>query len=365
MVTKNFYTTTILYYAFFLPGVVLHEVSYWLVAGILNVRAEGAIQMPQKQEIAELDLNFIKLPKNVPPFKLAVITLAPLVSGFLFVWIISNSVLNVTGFVTFLGSGELSDISAAISLLTATPDFWLWIYLLFAISNTMVPNLKDLRGARTLLRILLGIGVIAIILGLGNEVIVRTITGPVADALYLLSSTFIVIIAIDLFVTAVLGTIEAIIERLTGDSATFEKGKLIAMTRKDLLELKRKQAAKALQSGSRGQKTATIQSIYSLPLPIPGGPDKEAISQPQAQIIEPPVVARLASPVQDDRRGPDMISGSVTEKTPATPVYTEVKPSEESPIVINAKSTSDISKADEDDNEEDQVDEADEESESV
>ena len=69
LLTKNLQTTTILYYTFFLPGVVLHEFIYWLVAGILNVRAERAIAWPEAQAIAELKLNFIKLARNTSRIK--------------------------------------------------------------------------------------------------------------------------------------------------------------------------------------------------------------------------------------------------------------------------------------------------------
>src|SRR5690606_21712961 len=116
----------------------------------LNIRAERALQMPQKQEIAELNLNFVKLPKNTPPFKLAVITATPLLVGLIVIWLIAIHVLDITGFVSQVGSGGLDDLAAALGALTTAPDFWLWIYLVFTISNTMIPNLKDLRGGRVI-----------------------------------------------------------------------------------------------------------------------------------------------------------------------------------------------------------------------
>ena len=53
LLTNNFQTTTVLYYILFLPGILLHECSLWLAAGILNVRAERAIEFPAEQEIGE------------------------------------------------------------------------------------------------------------------------------------------------------------------------------------------------------------------------------------------------------------------------------------------------------------------------
>lgn len=321
LLTKSYSTTTILYYAFFLPGVFLYEFSYWLMAGILNVRAERALQMPQKQEIAELNLNFVKLPKNTPPFKLAVITATPLVVGLIVIWLIAIHVLDITGFVSQVGSGGLDDLAAALGALTTAPDFWLWIYLVFTISNTMIPNLKDLRGGRVIFTVLVVVTLFLLVLGLGNQVVLRILTGPVVDALYLIASIFIIIIAINLFTTLVLGTIESIIERVTGDSATFEKGKLVAITRRELLEQRRKQAARALPSGRQQTKAATgAPSIYNLPLPIPGTPDVESVT-PDTILIEPEEKPARPSLFDERHKPPAVISAAAAEKQePATPV---------------------------------------------
>jgi hypothetical protein len=55
LVTKKLRTTTTLYYTIFLPGVFLHEIVLWFIAGILNVRAERAIAWPEQQAIGELN----------------------------------------------------------------------------------------------------------------------------------------------------------------------------------------------------------------------------------------------------------------------------------------------------------------------
>jgi hypothetical protein len=321
LLTKNFQTTTILYYTVFLPGVFLHEFSYWLVAGMMNVRAERAIQWPETQEIAELHLTFIKLAKNIPPLKLAVITTAPLAAGLLSVWLISNSVFNISEFLATIGTGKMSDVTEGIRLIASAPDFWLWIYLLFTISNTMMPNIKDLRGWRTIIIVVVIVSLSFAILGAGNQLVVTILAGPITNALYVLASTFAIIIAIDLFVTGVLGTIEAVIERITGDSATFENGKLVAMTRQEVAELKRRQAARAIQQSKRLTSPAEAgkPSIYKFPLPIPGPPGKEAVTQSDMVIVEPEEKLPLfPSTPRDDRSGPDVITTAVTkpEKPP-------------------------------------------------
>ncbi|MFN8448386.1 MAG: hypothetical protein U0521_07290 [Anaerolineae bacterium] len=138
LLTKNLHTTTILYYTFFLPGVVVHEIIYWLVAGILNVRAERAIAMPEAQAIAELRLTFIRLSRNTSRVRRAIIGISPLISGLALIWLISNNVLNLNVVIAVLRVGGLDGVGSAINLLTSTPDIWLWVYFMFAVANTMI-----------------------------------------------------------------------------------------------------------------------------------------------------------------------------------------------------------------------------------
>lgn len=321
--TKSFQTTTILYYTFFLPGVFLHEVAYWLVAGMLNVHAKSSIQWPEAQEIAELKLSFVELAKNVSPLRLAVITLAPLLTGLAAVWFIANNILNFDEFFARLSTGELADVSGALRQLISTPDFWLWSYILFTISNTMVPRLQDLRGLRVILVAVGLITVALILIGVGNEVVVQALIGPVSDALNLLSGAFIIIIFINLIFVLILGTIEAIIERITGDSAMFRRGKLVAMTRQEMREMRQRQSrreSRALQAHNTPRQPAR-PTIYSRALVIPGPPGEEPVTQSDTVIVttdEKPALESRAR--RDDRRGPELVTGAVTSRASlATP----------------------------------------------
>lgn len=316
--TKSFQTTTILYYTFFLPGVVLHELSYWLAAGILNVHAKGSIRWPEAQEIAELDLSFVELAKNVTPFRLGLITLAPILTGLGAVWFIANNILQFNNFFVMLGTGRLADVTGAIRSLTSAADFWLWIYILFTISNTMLPKFRNLRGLRVILTVIGAVTIILIFIGVGNEVVLAALVGPVAQGLYLLSGTFVVIILIDLIFVAILGTVEAIIERVTGDSAMFRRGKLTAMTRKEILEMRQKQSrreVKALQARTGAKESHLSVSIYSRPLSIPGPPGEEPVTHAETIIVEREEKSALAQGVRPDtRRGPEVITGAATSR---------------------------------------------------
>lgn len=311
---KKYETTTILYYAFFLPGVFLYELSYWLMAGLLNVRADRAIVWPEKQEIGELKLNFVQLAPKAGQLRAAIITITPFITGLLLVSAISNNILNVQEFLSLLNDGYLVDLTAAINQFTSAQDFWLWLYITFTISNTSMPSMKDLHGLRGVIIAGAVVVVILFMLGIGNQAIVTFLAGTVTDVLNNLAGILTVIIGINLFMVAVLGTIEAVIERITGDSATFENGKMVTMSRVEMLEKRAKDREKAAR---RGKVAAAAQlTIYQFPLPVPGPPGKEAPT-PAFEITREPGALPSAAPPA--RAEPSVISGSAAGVTNARP----------------------------------------------
>ncbi len=323
LVTKKYQTTTILYYAFFLPGIFLHELVLWTVAGFLNVRADRAISWPEKQEIGELKLNFVKLSKNVDPIRLAIISTTPLIVGLVAVALIANNILDFRAFLDTLSTGYLEDVATAVGQLVSAPDFWLWIYLTLTISNTMFPDAANLRGWRIILGIIVVIGVLLFFVGAGSEVLALTLV-PVTTALNALSSTLGIIIIINLVMVAVLGTIESIIERLTGDSATFKNGKMITMSREEMLQ-QRQQALTSARTKKPAPAAAPAgpPSIYALALPIPGSPGKEPVTRGGENILISPSPApglSASSPPSVTRNEPSVIPGtSSTSDRPAIP----------------------------------------------
>ncbi len=319
LVIKQYQTTTVLYYAFFLPGIILNQLIFWLAAGFLNVGAERSIAWPEKQEIGELKLGFVKLmdPKNIGSMRMALISAAPLLVGLLVVWHVANNVLNLPGILSALNQGTI-DLSTAINQFTTAPDFWIWFYLAFTISNTMMPNFEHLRGWRIVLGAVVVVIVIFYLLGAGDQVIMTNLRGPVSSALNAVSSIFAVIIILDLIMVGILGTIEALVERITGDSATFENGTMVTMRRSEVLARRAQAlAVRPQRKSGRAKSPSGPPSIYRLPLPIPAAPGKEAITAGDGIVITPEVTPSLASGTPaPERVVPKVIPGATAEKLP-------------------------------------------------
>lgn len=288
--TKNMRRTTILYYVLFSPGVALNQFMVWLIAGLVNVRAESTIAWPEPQEIAELKLNFVKLPRNVHPVKLAFIGIAPMLTALIIIAFITNNILNGQAFVAILNGtapvpsasvdDPLATVSAALRQLFAIPDLWLWLWLIIALANTMMPDSKTLRGWRPVLIAIVIAVVIFYALGVGDAIMTTLLGGSLANVLSGLGLTFGLIIAVDLFTIGVLGAVEAIFERITGDSATYQNGKLVAMRRDEVIKLREQQREKAeKQAKQESARPAPATSIYELHFPIPGAPGKLSTTQ--------------------------------------------------------------------------------------
>ncbi|MFN8448387.1 MAG: hypothetical protein U0521_07295 [Anaerolineae bacterium] len=150
--------------------------------------------------------------------------------------------------------------------------------------------------------------------GLAQQVFMENLAIPIIDGINRLSPIFAVVICIDLLATAVLGTIEAIIERLTG-SATFQNGKLVAVSREEIIRQREADRAKQerQRQAAKTRAPAGPPSVYALPLPIPGAPGREA-AEPVIVSREPATV--LPSGAAPARRvEPSVIAGTAVVKT--------------------------------------------------
>lgn len=151
--TKNSKLTVNIFAFLFLPGVVVHELSHLLMAGILFVRTGEIEFMPEiiKDSVKLGSMNIAK----TDPIRRAIIGFAPvlvgmaLVLGLIYFVVDSGSIVQTIQLNGLLGIGIIALI----------------FYLLFAVSNTMFSSRKDMEGTIEILITLLIIFVGAYIIG--------------------------------------------------------------------------------------------------------------------------------------------------------------------------------------------------------
>ncbi len=138
-----------IYFWLLAPGVILHELSHWLMAKLLFVpTGDMALFRPNKGKQAsngKVVLGYVEVFKT-DPIRQSLIGLAPLITGILVLIIISTLLQFRNGF------GDGGHIGQ--TLLNLPGDLWnslsqpinfLWLYLVFSVSNGMLPSAADRR----------------------------------------------------------------------------------------------------------------------------------------------------------------------------------------------------------------------------
>jgi len=164
--TRRTDMVTVLFSMFFLPGVLLHEFSHFLTARLVGVQTGKFSVLPRNLGNGKLQLGYVET-ATLDMFRDSLIGAAPLLVGGVLILYIARVQLGLRDFIIppgTLGVGIAMDLT---SYLLRAPDFWLWFYLLFTISSTMLPSASDRRAWMPLTGIVVMIGIVGVILGIG------------------------------------------------------------------------------------------------------------------------------------------------------------------------------------------------------
>jgi hypothetical protein len=138
------------------------------------------------------------------PFRSSLIGLAPLIVGSIVVLIIGSQVFGLRSFVV----NDLNRLWSEMQSIYRTPDFWLWVYLVFAVSNAMLPSAADRHAWGTALIFIAILVAFVYLTGLiqfftsGSFSI--TLTRWVQNAVDQLTWAFGITVAVDLVIAAIL-----------------------------------------------------------------------------------------------------------------------------------------------------------------
>lgn len=145
LLTRQAEISMALFSLLFLPGVLLHELSHFLVAKLLDVPTGRFSIIPRKLEGGRIQLGYVET-ASTDFVRDALIGVAPLVTGVVFVALVGVSRLGFNLLWDNLVRGQMSALDPALESMVARPDFWLWFYLVFAVSSTMLPSASDRRA---------------------------------------------------------------------------------------------------------------------------------------------------------------------------------------------------------------------------
>jgi hypothetical protein len=133
-------------YAFLmLPGVTLHELSHWLAARALGVRATSFSLFPKLTRNGNLRLGYVQT-EAVDPLRASLIGAAPLATGTAVLWLLGARVLSWDVFGQAVVEGRAGAVLDGLHAVTQVTWWGLWLYLAVVVSNTMLPSRADRAG---------------------------------------------------------------------------------------------------------------------------------------------------------------------------------------------------------------------------
>jgi hypothetical protein len=183
-----------LYALALLPGVALHELSHALMAMLLGVKVGNFTIVPRRQADGHVRLGAVQV-EMVDPVRASLIGLAPLLIGSLAVLLIIRFAFNVQTLESAVRAQNLSQLLSSLGGVLQAPDAWLWLYMLFATANAMIPSPADRATWPPV--ILFALLAVAAALALGWTSAVEGLGTIVGEGLRWLAAAFTITLMVD------------------------------------------------------------------------------------------------------------------------------------------------------------------------
>lgn len=198
----------------FFPGVLLHELSHLLMAWILRVPTGKFSLIPQVQPNGMLRLGYVET-KASDPLRETLIGTAPLLTGAGAVAFIGVSRLGLIPLTELAFQGEWGGLIDGLGMLPGREDFWMWFYLAFAISSTMLPSASDRRAWGPVILVIVLASGLALLAGAG-EWMLANLMPPLNEGLRTLALIFSAGLILHFFLAVPTGLLQRLISRVTG-----------------------------------------------------------------------------------------------------------------------------------------------------
>ncbi len=145
LLTRRQDFSLVIFSLLFFPGVLLHETSHFLMARLLNVRTGRFSMIPRPLPGGRLQLGYVETAQT-DFLRDSLIGIAPLLVGGCVVVYVGLVPLGLDALWQSWTVGTLNALLQALRQVYQQPDFWLWFYLAFTVSSTMLPSASDRRA---------------------------------------------------------------------------------------------------------------------------------------------------------------------------------------------------------------------------
>ena len=131
-------TAILAQYLVLLPGILLHELSHVAAAALVGVKVKGFSLRPRATRGGTVRLGAVMVQQS-DPVRESWIGLAPLLSGGAAILLLARWMFGIAPLPALRPEMLVENL---FSYLRA-PDAWLWLYLIFSVSNAMLPSESD------------------------------------------------------------------------------------------------------------------------------------------------------------------------------------------------------------------------------
>jgi hypothetical protein len=197
------------YYLIMLPGILLHELSHVIMARLVGLKVGQFSLGPRPRNRTSIELGSVTV-SRADVFRESLVGLAPFLTGTAVLVLVGYRVFNV-GSLGLAGSAAgAGGVVRALPGLWQVPDFWLWAYVIFVVSNAMMPSPSD-RQPWLLAGIYLAVALGGVYLLAGLPAMPETLASWAAGVLQVLTLSFLFTLVLDLAVAAAMWIAEAVI----------------------------------------------------------------------------------------------------------------------------------------------------------
>lgn len=197
-----------------LPGVFIHETSHWMVGSLLGARPRKFSVWPQRQKNGTVRLGYVEM-RRTDFIREALIGAAPLVFGSLIIGAVGAYALDIGPLGAALAAGDVGRALARLEAMTQANDFWLWVYVLFALGNTMLPSASDRQAWLPLGVAVMALAGVLAYLGL-SALLWDALTGPALALARGLAASFTLAAAVNALAAPVLWGVEKLTSKALG-----------------------------------------------------------------------------------------------------------------------------------------------------
>jgi hypothetical protein len=216
LIQENVYRLThsadlamVILFIVYLPGILIHEASHWLMAKALGLKTGKFRVWPRKQG-RQIGMGSVSVARGGTVADSAV-GLAPLMIGSILVAMIGSQVFQTEQLGLIWQTGNWgAAFGRWQSALTTNPDGLLWSYLLFAVANAMLPSSSDREPLKSLLLYILIFGGVYLLVDRSGQFFFQLAVWLV-PSIQILVSALLFIAILDIGVLALLFVLRTIL----------------------------------------------------------------------------------------------------------------------------------------------------------